>query len=334
MTRAIDLVTFGEAMIRLSPPGFQRLEQSTLLDVHIGGSELNAAVAASHMGLRTSYVTRLTANPLGRLAASRTRLHGVDTSHVIWTAEDRIGTYYVEFGASPRANSVIYDRANSAIARIKPGMVNWGSVFSDVKLFYTSGITPALSSSAADTTLEAIDAAKSEGVRVCIDLNYRAKLWTENRAREVMTAVARKTDILFATEEDTFRVFGIQESCYEDVARRLADTFEIEVVAITLRENPSVWKNRWTAIVYEAATDKVYHAPTYDIEVVDRVGSGDSFVGGFLCGYLKQGCEHGVRIGVALSAIKQTIPGDLCWATPEEVDRVLNIDKSGLRIAR
>jgi len=334
MTRAIDLVTFGEAMIRLSPPGFQRLEQTTQLDVHIGGSELNAAVAASHMGLSTSYVTRLTANPLGRLVASRTRLHGVDTSHVIWTAEDRVGTYYVEFGASPRANSVIYDRAESAIARIEPGMVRWGAIFSDVKLFYTSGITPALSSSATDATLEAIDAANSAGVRVCVDLNYRAKLWTENRAREVMTAVAQKTDILFATEEDTFRVFGIRESCYENVARRLADTFELEVVAITLRENPSVWKNRWTAIVYEAATDQIHQAATYDIEVVDRVGSGDSFVGGFLCGYLQKGCEHGVRMGVALSAIKQTIPGDLCWATPEEVERVLNIDKSGLRIAR
>jgi 2-dehydro-3-deoxygluconokinase len=222
------------------------------------------------MGLKTSFVTRLTRNPLGRLVANRSQQHGVDTSHTIWTDDDRVGTYYVEFGASPRANSVLYDRADSAIARIKPGMANWSLIFSRTKLFYTSGITPALSMDAAEATLEAIEAAKRAGVNVCVDLNYRARLWTQKRAREVMTQIVKDTDILFATEEDTFRVFGIQEPSYEDVARRLAETFDLRVVAITLRRNPSVWRNTWTAIAFERSTGTVHKAPTYDIEVVDR----------------------------------------------------------------
>ena len=327
-----DLVTFGEAMIRLSPPNFRRLEQATTLDVHVGGSELNAAVAAARLGLSASFVTRLTRNPLGRLVENQAREHGVDTTQIAWTTDDRVGTYYIEFGASPRANSVIYDRADSAISRIQPKEINWDQALDGAKLFYTSGITPALSASAAAATLEAVDKARAADALVCVDLNYRARLWTQSEAREVMTTIANKTDILFATEEDTLRVFGIQESSYEDVARRLAETFDLRIVAITLRENPSVWRNQWTAIAYEADTDTIHRAPTYDIEVVDRVGSGDSFVGGFLYGYLTEGTSKGVRYGVGMSALKQTIPGDLCWATVEEVERVL--DGGGLRIVR
>lgn len=332
MSAQPDLVTFGEAMVRLSPPGFCRLEQTTTLDVHVGGSELNAAVAAARLGLNVSYVTRLTRNPIGRMVENRAREHGVDTAHIAWTAEDRVGTYYAEFGASPRASSVIYDRDNSAIAQIQPGEIDWDSAFDGAKLFYTSGITPALSASAAEATLEAVRKAREAGVLVCVDLNYRAGLWTQAEARKVMTVIAEHSDILFATEEDTSRVFGIKEASYEDVAGQLAKTFDLSIVAITLRENPSVWRNQWTAIAYERATDTVHRAPIYDIEVVDRVGSGDSFVGGFLYGYLTEGASKGVRYGAAMSAIKQTIPGDLCWATSEEVDRILN--GGGLRIVR
>ncbi len=327
-----DLVTFGETMLRLSPPNHQRLEQASSLDLHVGGSELNAAVAASRLGLQVAYVSRLTENPLGRLIRNKTREHGIDTSHIAWTAEDRVGTYYMEFGASPRPNAVIYDRAHSAIAGIQPGDIDWGTVFRNTKLFYTSGITPALSTSAAAATKEAVQAAQGAGVKVCVDLNYRARLWSQAEARAVMTDIANSTDILFATEEDTERVFGITADSYEDVAKRLAQTFELELVAITLRENPSVWKNVWTAIVYDAANDTVYRAPTFEIEVVDRVGSGDSFVGGFLAGLLEGGAELGVCLGVGLSALKQTLPGDVCFATRDEVDRVL--EGGGLRIVR
>ena len=325
-----DLVTFGETMIRLSPPGHRRLEQAITFDVNVGGSELNTAVAAERLGIRTAYVTRLTDNSLGRMIENKAREHGVHTSHIVWTNKDRIGLYFVEFGASPRANSVLYDRRDSAIANIKPGEVDWKSVFEGAKIFHTSGITPALSQPAAESTHEAVKKAKEMGLKVSIDLNYRARLWSQDKAREVMTELMEYTDILITTEEDTKRVFGIKKDSYEEVARTLAGQFSLDAVAITLRETPSVWRNKWTAIAY--ANGEIYTAPVFDIEVVDRVGAGDSFSGGFLYGYLEEGAATGVRYGVAISALKQTNPGDLVWATREEVERIL--DGGSLRIAR
>jgi 2-dehydro-3-deoxygluconokinase len=325
-----DLVTFGETMIRLSPPDFRRLEQANLLEVNVGGSELNTAVAAQRLGLETAYVTRLTNNPLGRMIANKAREHGVDTSHIAWTDDDRVGTYFVEFGASPRPNSVIYDRRDSAIARIRPGEVDWDNTFRGAKVFHTSGITPALSQSAAEATKQAVKKAKQAGLKVSIDLNYRARLWSQERAQQVMTELMDYTDILITTEEDTERVFGITGSSYEEVAGELATCFHLEAVAITLRETPSVWRNTWTAIVY--ANGQIHRGPKFDIEVVDRVGAGDSFTGGFLFGYLRDGPAAGLRYGVAISALKQTNPGDLCWATQQEVERLL--DEGGLRIVR
>ncbi len=330
MARKYELVTFGETMIRLSPSNHQRLEQADQFDVHIGGSELNVAVAAQRLGLQTTYVTCLTRNPLGRMIENKAREHGVDTSHIVWTDDARVGLYFVEFGASPRPNAVIYDRKDSAIARIRPGEVNWEGVFQGAKIFHTSGITPALSESTTETTIEAVTVAKSLGLKVSIDLNYRARLWSQERAREVMTKLVEQADILITTEEDTERVFGIKEESYEQVAEALAKRFSLEAVAITLRENLSVWKNRWSAIVY--ADGELHRGPKFEIEIVDRVGAGDSFAGGFLFGYLKDGPATGVRYGVGISALKQTNPGDLVWATREEVERLL--EGRGLRIVR
>jgi len=325
-----DLVTFGEAMIRLSPPHFQRLEQTTSLDVQVGGAELNVAVASQRLGLETAYVTRLTANPLGRMIANKAREQGVDTSHVLWTQEDRVGLYFTEFGASPRPNSVLYDRRDAATAHIQPGMVDWKTVFTSARWFHTSGITPALSASAAATTREAVKAAKAAGLKVSIDLNYRARLWSQDQARAVMTDLMKDTDVLITTEEDTERVFGITGKDYDEVARALAARFGLEAVVITLRETPSVWRNTWGAIAL--ADGEIHRGPVFDLELVDRVGAGDSFAGGFLFGYLKEGPGMAVRYGVAVSALKQTNPGDLCWATPDEVERTL---KGGsLRIVR
>jgi len=325
-----DLVTFGETMIRLSPPDHWRLEQTNLLEVNVGGSELNTAVAAQRLGIKTAYVTRLTNNPLGRMIENKAREHGVDTSHIVWTDEDRIGTYFVEFGASPRANSVLYDRRDSAIARIHPGEVDWNDVFQGGKVFHTSGITPALSPNAAEATREAVEAAKKIGLKVSIDLNYRACLWSQQEARAVMTEIVEQADILITTEEDTERVFGIKKDNYEEVAKILVKQFHLEAVAITLRETPAVWQNTWTAVAY--ANGEMHRGPKFKIEIVDRVGAGDSFSGGFLFGYLQDGPAAGVRYGVAVSALKQTNPGDLCWATREEVERIL--DGGNLRIVR
>ena len=178
-----DVVTFGEAMIRLSPPHFERFEQANSLDVRVGGGELNVAVGVSRLGLRSTWVSRLPKNPLGKLMENRARQAGVDTSNLVWSADGRMGLYFLEFGAAPRASSVLYDRAQSAISLVKPGEINWEKVFQGAKWFHTSGITPALSDSAAAVTLEALKAAKRAGATVSYDLNYRGKLWTPDKAQ-------------------------------------------------------------------------------------------------------------------------------------------------------
>jgi len=325
-----DLLTFGEAMIRLAPPRHCRLEQTGLLEVEVGGSELNAAVAAQRMGLKTAFVTKLTRNSLGRLIEDKAREHGVDMTYAVWTDENRIGLYFVEFGSAPRPNSVLYDRRESAIASGVSDDFDWDLILPQGKVFHTSGITPALSPSMAEATLDAVRRAKKRGLLVSIDLNYRERLWSREQARRVMSEILNMADVLLTTEEDTERVFGITGSDYEEVARLVAEQFELCAVAITLRGTPSVKRNTWSAIAY--CDNEIHSAPTYEIEVVDRVGSGDSFAGGFLYGYLTGGSDLGVRYGAAVSALKQTTHGDFCWTTREEAERVMN--QQSLRIVR
>lgn len=320
------VVTFGETMIRLSAPNFNRVEQTNSFDVYVGGSESNVAVCVQRLGMDTAFVTRLTKNPLGRMVENKVREHGVDTSHIIWTDRDRVGKYFLEYGASPRPSSVIYDRANSAISRVKKGTFDWSEIFAGEEklLFHTSGITPALSHSAAEVTEEAMKGAKDAGLLVSVDLNYRSKLWTQDEAKKVMTDLMEYTDILITTEEDTERVFDITGENYSEVAKKLAREFEFEVVAITLRDNISMWRNNWTAIAY--SDGKIYDDMTYELELVDRVGGGDSFTGGFLYGYLSGGgdVQRGVKYGNASSAVKQSNPGDMSWANPEEVESLVH----------
>lgn len=313
-----DVITFGETMIRLSGPDTKRLEQAQNFDVNIGGSESNVAVAVKRLGLDTAFVTRLTDNPLGRIVENKIREHGVDTSDILWTEKDRVGKYFLEFGANPRPSSVIYDRADSAISNIKRGTVDWDSIFEGGRLFHTSGITPALRESAKAVTEEAMKAAKNQGLKVSVDLNYRSKLWSQQQAKECMTNFMDYTDILVTTEEDTERVFDITAESYAKVAKKLTDRFDFEVVAITLRDNISMWRNDWTAIAYKDG--EVYDDMTYELELVDRVGGGDSFTAGFLYGYLTGDAQKGVEYGNATSAIKQTNPGDINWCTHEEVE--------------
>jgi 2-dehydro-3-deoxygluconokinase len=325
-----DVVTFGECMLRLSPPDFQRLEQATQLNITVGGSELNVAAGVARLGLSSTWVSRLPENPLGRMVRNKAREMGVDTSHLLWTKEDRLGLYFVEYGASPRASSVLYDRGMSAIACIQPGEVRWKAVFEGCRLFHVSGITPALSDSAAEATAEAISAAKACGALVSYDLNYRAKLWSQEKARQVQTPFMDDVDILITTEEDTERVFGITGDDYRQVARKLADEFEIDVVAITLRGTPSVWRNTWSALAY--SNGKYYDDGEYEIEVVDRVGSGDTFSAGFLFGLLTQDVARGVKVGNAFAALKHSSWGDFNWTTLEETEAL--IKGAGLRIVR
>ncbi len=325
-----DVVTFGETMIRLSPPNYRRLEQTNLLDVNIGGAELNVATALSRLGISVSWVSRLTDNPLGAMIRNKAREQGVDTSHISWTKEDRVGIYFVEFGASPRASSVLYDRADSAISRIKPGEVNWENVLHGAKLFHTSGITPALSPGAAQVTADALKTAKKVGCKVSYDLNYRARLWTQEEARKCQEPLMEYVDVLFSTEEDTRKVLGISAENYREVAKKLAEKFNFEVVCITIREDVSVLRNRWTAIAYSAG--KIYDDRTYDVEIVDRLGAGDSFSAGFIFGYLTGNVEKGLKLGNAYSALKHSIPGDINWSTLSDIEN--QIKSASLRISR
>jgi len=261
---------------------------------------------------------------------NKTREQGVDTSHIVWTKGDRVGIYFVEFGASPRASSVLYDRGNSAISQIKPGEVNWEEVLRGAKWFHTSGITPALSPGATQVTTEALKTAKKAGCKVSYDLNYRARLWTPEEARKCQEPLMEYVDVLFSTEEDTKKVLGISADNYREVAKKLAEKFNFEVVCITIREDISVLRNRWTAIAYSAG--KIHEDRTYDVEIVDRVGAGDSFSAGFIYGYLTSDVEKGLKLGNAYSALKHSIPGDTNWATLQEVEN--QIKSASLRISR
>jgi 2-dehydro-3-deoxygluconokinase len=275
-------------------------------------------------------VSRLTRNPLGRLIANKAREAGVNTDHVVWTDDDRVGLYFLEFGAAPRASSVLYDRRGSAIAAVFPGMVPWATVFAGAKWFHVTGITPALGAGAAETTREALQAARAAGLKVSIDLNHRVKLWSNAEAGRWMTEFMQWCDVLVTTEEDTERVFGIKGPTFEDVAAQLARRFPLAAVAITLRENPLVWKNSWTAIAYHDG--KVYRTRTFEVEIVDRLGAGDSFAAGLIHGMLEGDLQMGVDYGVAMSALKHTLPGDFAWVTRDEVEAV--VKGGGLRISR
>lgn len=276
---------------------------------------------------------------------NRARQAGVDTSKVIWSDKGRAGLYFVEFGAAPRPSSVLYDRERSAISAIEPGEVNWADAFAGARWFHTSGITPALSDSAAAVTREALQTARNAGLTVSYDLNYRGKLWPPAKARSVQEPLMEFVDVLITTEEDTSVVFDIKAGArdedkgfqqvsaesYKEAARRLQEKFGFKAVAITLRENPLVWRNTWTAIAY--ADGRFYDDVKYELEIADRIGGGDSFSAGFIYGCLvKKSCADAVRYGNAFSALKHTQPGDFNWATLAEVEQLLK--GASLRVAR
>jgi len=342
-----DVVTFGEAMVRLAPQNDLRLEQARALDVTVGGGELNVAVGVARLGFKSAWVSRLPYNALGRMVLGKVREQGVDAAHVGFAKEGRCGLYFLEQGASPRAAAVLYDRADSAISKIKPGEVDWRAVLDGVQFFHVSGITPALSKSAADTTQEALAAARAAGCTVSYDLNYRAKLWTPAESRACQEPLMQYVDLLITTEEDTRVVFGIEapkgadenfekldSAGYRDVAEQLVERFKFKHVAITLRQNKSVWFNDWWGLFYDGAERKFYEAPKLAAEIVDRVGAGDSFAAGLLSALLiKPGdYDHAIRFAVAASGLKHSIPGDFNIITRAEVETLMK--GGGLRIVR
>jgi 2-dehydro-3-deoxygluconokinase len=332
-------------MLRLSPVGFERLFQSPALSATFGGGEANVAVSLAHFGLESHYVTRLPAHAIGDAAVRALRAEGVVVDHVLRGGE-RVGIYFAETGVSQRASTVVYDRAYSSISEAIPGMFAWPTIFAAAAWFHVSGITPALGASLPDCTREAIDAARRAGARVSIDLNYRKKLWTEARAREVMRSLIASADLVIANEEDIqsslgLRVAGADVTTgtldvgrYRQAAERVAVEFGVKQVAITLRESHSASHNGWSAVLYDVTTGAFYESQRYDVTLVDRIGGGDSFAAGFIYGLVSgRTSEASLRFAVAASALKQTIPGDFNRVTAAEIDLLAGGDASG-RIQR
>lgn len=340
------VVTFGEVMMRLTPPDFLRFTQARSFDVIYAGAEVNVAIALANLGAQVDFVTCLPENDLGDACINYIRQFGVGTNQIIRSG-DRLGTYFIETGAIQRGNKVIYDRANSAFANIQPKMIDWNKIFSDAQWFHWSGITPAVSKGAAETCLEAVKKAKEMGLTVSSDLNYRGKLWKWGKTPdEVMSNLMKHVDIVIGNEEDAEKVFGIKApgadvskgeidaERYRFVTKKLLERFSnLQIAAITLRQSISASHNRWSAVLFDGKT--LYKSPDYDItHIVDRVGAGDAFSAGLIYKLIRENdCQKALDFAVAFSCLKHTIYGDSCVIKLEEVEKLMKGVTSG-RISR
>ncbi|MDP4027751.1 MAG: sugar kinase [Gallionella sp.] len=329
-----DVVTFGETMIRLSPPDHLRLEQTASLNLSAGGAELNVAAGVARLGLKSAYVSRLPSNPLGRMIANKGREFGVDVSNILWAEGERVGVYFVEYGAEPRPTRVYYDRKDSAFAHIQPGTVDWKTVFQDARLFHVGGITPALSVSAYETQKEAMIAAREAGCLVSYDVNYRAALWTVAEARNAQLPLMEYVDILITSLPDqpdiTELLSGLKGNDPADVARQVAVKFGFKAVLVTMRKSLTAQRASLTSLAF--SDGNLYTDRRYEVETIDPLGGGDACVAGFLTGYLEGDIQHAVRLGNAFSALQQTAPTDLPWPTRAEGEAL--IVEGGISMSR
>ena len=336
-------VTLGEIMLRLSPPGQLRFSQASGFDVTYGGGESNVAVSLANYGLETEFVTRLPKNDLGDACLQYLRKYGVGSSF-IQRGGDRLGIYFLENGVVMRGSQVIYDRAESAFATISPNMFDWRDIFADATWFHWTGITPAISAGAAAVCLEAVKAAHEMGIMVSCDLNYRAKLWKwGSPASKIMEELVAYCDVAIGNEEDAEKVFGIKApetditqanvtaAHYQYVCETLAKRFlNLKTIAITLRGSISASHNTWSAILWQSG--KTFTGPIYDITpIVDRVGGGDSFMGGLIYGLTAYAAnpQKALDFAVAASALKHTIFGDFNLVSVDEVEKLMKGDGSG-----
>lgn len=337
-------VTFGEIMLRLKSPGNERLFQSPLLEATFGGGEANVAVSLSIFGKEASFVTAVPDNAVGEAAISELRKHGVDTSGIARVKDGRLGIYYLETGACQRPSLVVYDRAESCIAKAAPSDFDWKTIMKDALWFHVTGITPALSQNAADAALEAMKAAKAAGATVSMDLNYRKKLWKYGKkAPEVMRELVKFVDVVIANEEDIQMCLGItapgvdvtkgklEADDYKKLTQAVKDEFKnVQVVAVTLRESKSADKNGWSAVL--SGRTGFYQSKKYAIDdIVDRVGGGDSFSAGIIFGLQEYADneQQALEFAVAASALKHTIPGDFNLTRKSEVLALAGGDGSG-----
>jgi 2-dehydro-3-deoxygluconokinase len=341
------IVTFGEIMLRLASPDFLRFRQSTYLDATFGGGEANVAVSCANYGLDTSFVTRLPENDIADWCIRVLKSQNVDTSKIVFGG-DRVGIYFLESGAVSRGSKVVYDRAYSSLAEIEPGMINWKKVFEGATWFHWTGITPAISQGAADVCLEAVKAANDLGLTVSCDLNYRKKLWKYGKsAGDVMQDLVSGCDVILGNEEDADKVFGIKPegvdvtkghvegSAYESVGKQLMEKFpQAKKIIITLRGSISASHNSWSGVLWDG--EQLFQAPTYQItHIVDRVGGGDSFMGGLIYGLVtyENDSQKALNFAVAASCLKHTIKGDFNQVTVDEVEKLMQGDASG-RVSR
>lgn len=335
----MKIVTFGEIMLRLTPPDHNRFSQADHFMATYGGGEANVAISLSNFGMEAEFVTKLPAHQIGQNAFNELRKYGVETKHIARGGE-RLGIYFLEKGASQRASKVIYDRAHSSIATASPSDFNWDEIFEGKDWFHFTGITPALGENVANITLEAVKAAKKHNVYVSCDLNYRNNLWSKEQANKTMSELAPYIDLVVANEEDAFDTFGIRAKNYDvtsgnlnrenyiDVAKQMVDKFGFKVIATTLRESLSASDNNWSAMLYKDG--EAHFSKTYPIHIVDRVGGGDSFGSGLIYALLnKYSDQDAIEFAVAASCLKHTIEGDFNRVSVEEVSALAQGDGSG-----
>ncbi|MBP7506806.1 MAG: sugar kinase [Prolixibacteraceae bacterium] len=341
------VVTFGEIMLRLATPGFLRFDQTDQFSATFGGGEANVAVSLANYGIEVDFVSRLPKNDIGLACMKDLRKYGVGVSNIIWGGE-RLGIYYLETGAVNRGSKVIYDRAHSSVSEIKIGMIDWDEVFEGATWFHWTGITPAISQGAADVCLEACKKANEKGITVSCDLNYRKNLWKYGKsAKEVMPELVACCDIILGNEEDAEKVLGIKPEgvditgghvegkAYESVSRQIMTDFpRCKKVITTLRGSVNANNNSWTGVLWNGRS--LFDAPTYQItHIVDRVGGGDSFMGGLIYGLITwpEDDKKALGFAVAASALKHTIYGDYNRVSVDEVEKLMEGDATG-RVAR
>lgn len=335
----MKVITFGEIMLRLAPEGYYRFVQADSFGATFGGGEANVSVSLANYGVETAFVTKLPSHEIGQVAVNSLRKYGVDTNFIV-RGGPRIGIYYLEKGASQRPSKVIYDRAGSSIALATKDDFDWDKIFEGVSWFHFTGITPALGDNVAEICLEACKKAKEKGITVSCDLNYRKKLWSKEKASQVMDKLCHYVDVCISNEEDANDVFGIKSEStdvtsgklnkdgYKEVAKKLTDRFGFKKVAITLRTSISASENNWSGMLYEDG--KSYFSKEYNMKIVDRVGGGDSFGGGLIYACLNDyDPQKTIEFAVAASCLKHSIEGDFNMVSVSEVQTLAGGDGSG-----
>ncbi len=336
------VITMGEIMLRLSTPNFEKFIQADEFDINYGGGEANVAVSLANYGYDAEFVTAVPNNEIGECAIAALRKYNVGTKHIAKCGE-RLGIYYLESGSSVRPSKVVYDRAHSSISTATEENFDFDAIFEGADWFHFTGITPALSDSAAALTEKALICAKKHGVKVSVDLNFRKKLWSSEKAQSVMKNLMKYVDVCIGNEEDAELVLGykpgktdvtsgeLELQGYKSIFEQMVADYNFEYCVSSLRESHSASDNGWSACIYSGATKEFYHSKKYNLHpIVDRVGGGDSFAGGVIAGLLDgKDFKAALEFGVAASALKHTIPGDFNFASRKEVETLAGGDASG-----